>query len=107
MNRPPQEPLLTCQEQALAIADRWHPVAARLPSEGAEARYGNASASAFARSLALIAAVRQRMHGLDPVAAGGEVAALQEQLVAVDASALSNADTWWSLIVEQMRHGLF
>ncbi|MEU1854147.1 SUKH-4 family immunity protein [Streptomyces sp. NPDC019990] len=72
-----------------------------------EARYVNVSAAAFARSLALIATVRQRMQGLDPVAAGGEVAALQEQLAAVDASALSNADTWWSLIVEQMWHGLF
>jgi len=73
----------------------------------AEARYVNVSASAFARSLALLATVRQRMQGLDPVAAGAEVAALQEQLVAVDASALANAETWWSLIVEQMWHGLF
>ncbi|MER5752740.1 SUKH-4 family immunity protein [Streptomyces sp. NPDC002088] len=73
----------------------------------AEARYVNASASAFARSLALLATVRQRMRGLDPAAAGREVAALQEQLVAFDASALANADTWWSLIVEQMWHGLF
>ncbi|MGI5378643.1 SUKH-4 family immunity protein [Streptomyces sp. CA-251387] len=73
----------------------------------AEARYVNVSTAAFARSLALIATVRQRMQGLDPVAAGGEVAALQEQLVAVDASALGNTETWWSLIVEQMWHGLF
>ncbi|WP_128435308.1 SUKH-4 family immunity protein [Streptomyces cyaneus] len=71
------------------------------------ARYVNFSVAAFARSLALLATARQRMQGLDPVAAGAEVAALQEQLAAVDASALSNADTWWSLIVEQMWHGLF
>ena len=37
----------------------------------------------------------------------GLVPALQEQLVALDASALANAETWWSLIVEQMWHGLF
>ncbi|WP_329532099.1 SUKH-4 family immunity protein [Streptomyces sp. NBC_01450] len=73
----------------------------------AAARYVNVSAAAFARSLALLATTRQRMQGLDPVAAGAEVAALQEQLVAVDASALAHADTWWSLIVEQMWHGLF
>ncbi|NUT31302.1 MAG: hypothetical protein HOV84_36195 [Streptomyces sp.] len=73
----------------------------------AEARYVNVSVAAFARSLALIATVRQRMHGLDAVAAGAEVAALQEQLAAVDASTLNNAETWWSLIVEQMWHGLF
>jgi hypothetical protein len=73
----------------------------------AEARYVNASAAAFARSLALLATTRQRMRGRDPVAAGAEVAALQEQLVALDASALADAETWWSLVVEQMWHGLF
>lgn len=73
----------------------------------AAARYVNVSAAAFARSLALLATARQRMRGLDPVAAGAEVAALQEQLVAVDGSALAAVDTWWSLIVEQMWHGLF
>jgi hypothetical protein len=73
----------------------------------AAARYVNVSAAAFARSLALLATTRERMRGLDPVAAGGEVAALQEQLAGVDASALGNAETWWSLIVEQMWHGLF
>ncbi|MPY49032.1 SUKH-4 family immunity protein [Streptomyces acidicola] len=73
----------------------------------ATARYVNTSAAAFARSLALLATARQRMEGLDPVAAGSEVAELQEQLVTVDTSALGNADTWWSLIVEQMWHGLF
>ena len=73
----------------------------------AECRYINVSAAAFARSLALLTTVRRRMQGLDPVAAGAEVAALQEQLAAVDASALANAETWWSLIVEQMWHGLF
>ncbi|GGY48784.1 SUKH-4 family immunity protein [Streptomyces djakartensis] len=73
----------------------------------AAARYINGSVAAFARSLALIATVRERMQGLSPVAAGAEVAALQEQLVAIDASALGNAETWWSLVVEQMWHGLF
>ncbi|MGP2440128.1 SUKH-4 family immunity protein [Streptomyces sp. JW3] len=73
----------------------------------AEARYVNVSAAAFARCLALLAVARQRMRGLDPVAAGAEVAALQERLAAVDPSALGDADAWWSLIVEQMWHGLF
>ncbi|MFC5216047.1 SUKH-4 family immunity protein [Streptomyces coerulescens] len=73
----------------------------------AAARYVNVSVAAFARSLSLLAAARERMRELDPVAAGAEVAALQEQLAAVDASALQNAETWWSLIVEQMWHGLF
>ncbi|MFJ8538601.1 SUKH-4 family immunity protein [Streptomyces sp. NPDC093591] len=73
----------------------------------AAARYVNVSVAAFARSLALLATARQRMQGLDPIAAGAEVAALQEQLAAVDASALGNVETWWSLVVEQMWHGLF
>ncbi|MEU6370740.1 SUKH-4 family immunity protein [Streptomyces sp. NPDC046931] len=73
----------------------------------AAARYINVSAAAFARCLALLATTRQRMRGLDPVAAGAAVAALQEQLAAIDPSALGNPDTWWSLIVEQMWHGLF
>jgi hypothetical protein len=73
----------------------------------AAARYVNVSVAAFARSLALLDTARQRMQGLDPVAAGAEVAALQEQLAAIDASALGNAETWWSLVVEQMWHGLF
>ncbi|MBT2529908.1 SUKH-4 family immunity protein [Streptomyces sp. ISL-99] len=70
-------------------------------------RYINISAAAFARSLALLATTRQQMQGLDPVAAGAAVASFQEQLVAIDASALANPDAWWSLIVEQMWHGLF
>ncbi|MEU4655669.1 SUKH-4 family immunity protein [Streptomyces sp. NPDC023723] len=73
----------------------------------AEARYVNVSAAAFTRCLALLAVARQRMRGLDPVAAGAEVAALQERLTAVDPSALGDTDAWWSLIVEQMWHGLF
>lgn len=73
----------------------------------AEVRYVNVSTAAFARSLALLAATRQRLRGLDPAAAGAEVAAFQERLVAIDASAPTHADAWWSLIIEQMWHGLF
>ncbi|MFE9399048.1 SUKH-4 family immunity protein [Streptomyces flavidovirens] len=73
----------------------------------ASARYVNISVGAYARSLALLATVRDQMQGVDPVAAGAAVAELQEQLVAIDASALANPDAWWSLIVEQMWHGLF
>ncbi|QOV35148.1 SUKH-4 family immunity protein [Streptomyces ferrugineus] len=73
----------------------------------AEARYVNVSVAAFARSLALLATVRQRMQGMDAVAAGAEVAELQGRLAAVDASAAASTETWWSLIVEQMWHGLF
>ncbi|MDQ0993401.1 SUKH-4 family immunity protein [Streptomyces sp. V3I7] len=73
----------------------------------ASARYVNISAAAFARSLAVLAAARNRMRGMDPVAAGAEVASLQEQLAAIDPSALGTPATWWSLIVDQMWDGLF
>ncbi|MFC7308671.1 SUKH-4 family immunity protein [Streptomyces monticola] len=73
----------------------------------ASARYVNLSLAAYVRSLALLAETRQRMQGMDPYDAGAAVAELQEQLAAIDATAQSNPDTWWSLIVEQMWHGLF
>ncbi|MGF0169765.1 SUKH-4 family immunity protein [Streptomyces sp. Marseille-Q5077] len=73
----------------------------------ASARYVNTSVGAYARSLAELAAARDRMQGLDPVSAGAAVADLQEQLVAIDTSALTDPGAWWSLIVEQIWHGLF
>ncbi|MEU6578354.1 SUKH-4 family immunity protein [Streptomyces sp. NPDC046805] len=73
----------------------------------AAARYVNVSAAAFARSLAALATTRHRMRGMDPFAAGAEVASLQEQLTAIDPSALGNPTTWWSLIIDQMWDGLF
>ncbi|MFI6763971.1 SUKH-4 family immunity protein [Streptomyces sp. NPDC050355] len=76
------------------------------PESGAGRRV-NASVSAFARSLALLHTTREEMIALDPVMAGSAVAAFQEQLVAIDASALDDPGNWWSVIVEQMWHGLF
>ncbi|MDI3407181.1 SUKH-4 family immunity protein [Streptomyces cavernicola] len=73
----------------------------------ADARYVSISLSAYVRSLALLAETRQRMVGMNPYEAGAAVAELQQQLAAIDATAQANAETWWSLIVEQMWHGLF
>ncbi|MEV0094344.1 SUKH-4 family immunity protein [Streptomyces sp. NPDC050738] len=70
-------------------------------------RWINSSVAAFDRSLALLASTRARMQGLDPVTAGAAVAAFQEQLAAIDAPALGDPETWWSVVVEQMWHGLF
>ncbi|MCZ0971137.1 hypothetical protein O1L55_05750, partial [Streptomyces albulus] len=50
---------------------------------------------------------RRQLAGLDPYAAGAAVAAFQEQLVALDAWSLDDPDNWWSLVTEQMWHGLF
>ncbi|MEU4200124.1 SUKH-4 family immunity protein [Streptomyces sp. NPDC039022] len=76
------------------------------PSSGG-GRFVNASLAAFLRSLALLTTTRQRMRGMDPRAAGAAVAAFQEQLVAIDAWSLDSDKNWWSLVVEQMWHGLF
>ncbi|MGW2407323.1 SUKH-4 family immunity protein [Streptomyces sp. NPDC001739] len=76
------------------------------PESGAGRRV-NASVSAFARSLALLHTTREEMIALDPVMAGRAVADFQDQLVAIDASALDDPRNWWSVIVEQMWHGLF
>ncbi|MGG7575077.1 SUKH-4 family immunity protein [Streptomyces sirii] len=76
------------------------------PESGAGRRV-NASVSDFARSLALLHTTREEMIALDPIMAGRAVADLQEQLVAIDASALDDPRNWWSVIVEQMWHGLF
>lgn len=73
----------------------------------AAARYVGISLTAYARSLALLAETRQRMVGMSPYEAGATVAELQERLAAIDATAQAGPDTWWSLIVEQMWHGLF
>ncbi|MFZ3566367.1 SUKH-4 family immunity protein [Streptomyces sp. BH097] len=76
------------------------------PDDGAGRRV-NASVSAFARSLALLHTTREEMTALDPVMAGSAVADFQEQLVAIDESALDDSRNWWSVIVEQMWDGLF
>jgi hypothetical protein len=73
----------------------------------ADTRWINTSVAAFVRSLALLASTRGRMQGLDPATAGAAVAAFQEQLAAIDGKALQHPDHWWSVVVEQMWHGLF
>ncbi|MCE4948324.1 SUKH-4 family immunity protein [Streptomyces albulus] len=76
------------------------------PSTGG-ARFVNRSLAAYLRSLTLLVTTRRQLAGLDPYAAGAAVAAFQEQLVALDAWSLDDPDNWWSLVTEQMWHGLF
>ncbi|MGX1854637.1 SUKH-4 family immunity protein [Streptomyces sp. NPDC055299] len=67
----------------------------------------NRSLSAYVRSLALLSTTRRQMQGMDPRAAGAAVAAFQEQIAAIDSWALDDEGNWWSLVIEQMWHGLF
>lgn len=76
------------------------------PSSGG-GRFVNRTLSAHLRSLALLTTTRRQMRGLDPRAAGTAVAAFQEQIAALDSWALDDEGNWWSLIIEQMWHGLF
>ena len=76
------------------------------PSSGG-GRFVNRTLSAYLRSLALLVTTRQQMQGMDPYAAGAAVAAFQEQIAAIDSWALDDDGNWWSLVIEQMWHGLF
>ncbi|MFD8327044.1 SUKH-4 family immunity protein [Streptomyces lydicus] len=76
------------------------------PSSGG-GRFVNRTVSAYLRSLALLVTTRRQMEGMDPYAAGTAVAAFQEEIAAIDSWALDDPGNWWSLVIEQMWHGLF
>ncbi|MFJ8670314.1 SUKH-4 family immunity protein [Streptomyces sp. NPDC093589] len=76
------------------------------PSHGG-GRFVNRTLSAYLRSLALLTTTRTQMQGMDPLAAGAAVAAFQEQLAAIDSWSLDEPGNWWSLVLEQMWHGLY
>ena len=70
-------------------------------------RFVNSSVSAFVRSLALLAGSRPPLAGLDPVSAATALTAFQTGLAGIDPQAFHRDTTWWSVVVEQMWHGLF
>ncbi|WP_457034040.1 SUKH-4 family immunity protein [Kitasatospora sp. P5_F3] len=69
-------------------------------------RYVNSSVSTFVRSLALLSAERPQLAGLDPVAAATALATLQTGLAEIDPETFRKDTTWWSVVIEQMWHGL-
>lgn len=79
---------------------------AALPLDG-RLQYVNSSVAAFAYSLATLYATRGHMIDANPHTAGNIVADLQTRLLTIDPNALSEPDHWWSLVIEQMWHGLF
>ncbi|MFE0191231.1 SUKH-4 family immunity protein [Streptomyces sp. NPDC058989] len=90
------------EEQQSMVGTIW----AVQPSSGG-GRFVNRTLSAYLRSLALLVTTRREMQGMDPLAAGAAVAAFQEQIAAIDSWALDDQGNWWSLVIEQMWHGLF
>ncbi|MFJ9178777.1 SUKH-4 family immunity protein [Streptomyces sp. NPDC102360] len=79
---------------------------AAMPLDGS-LQYVNSSVAAFSYSLATLYATRGHMLDAHPYLAGDIVADLQTRLLAIDPNALSQPDNWWSLVIEQMWHGLF
>ena len=76
------------------------------PETGA-GRYMNASVAALARCLALLHVARTHLVDRDPAGAGDVLTGFQRQLAGIDATAVKDERTWWSLVIEQMWHGLF
>ncbi|WP_254552298.1 SUKH-4 family immunity protein [Kitasatospora sp. MMS16-BH015] len=70
-------------------------------------RFVNGSLSTFLRSLVLLADARAALVGLDQVEAGAVVAGFQAALVETDPEVFRDDSTWWSVVIEQLWHGLF
>jgi hypothetical protein len=88
-------------------AERWLGSVWAVNPRSGTGRFINQSVSDFDRSLALLVQTRDEMDGMGPVEAGEAVAAFQEQLAALDPTALGDVENWWTVVVEQMWHGLF
>ncbi|GAA2979389.1 hypothetical protein GCM10010519_12720 [Streptomyces lactacystinicus] len=72
----------------------------------ATVRHCNESLRAFVRCLEVFADWWPALRGLDPVAAGGAVDALQRALAEVDGTVFADPENWWAVIVEQLWDGL-
>ncbi|MFJ8470469.1 SUKH-4 family immunity protein [Kitasatospora sp. NPDC094011] len=72
----------------------------------ATARHCNADLRSFLRCLELFAGWWPTLRGLDPVAAGAAVDALQRGLAELDGTLYGDPENWWAVIVEQLWDGL-
>ncbi|MGP3774657.1 SUKH-4 family immunity protein [Streptomyces sp. SDT5-1] len=77
-----------------------------LPLDG-RLQYVSSSLTAFAHSLATLSATRTHMRDTDPYVSATLLTDLQSRLLSIDPASLSDPNNWWSLIIEQMWHGLF
>jgi hypothetical protein len=91
---------------ALVTVDTLQGRVRAVDPDTATARYCNADLTAFTRSLALAAERLPALRGLHPYAAGPAVAEFQWALAALDGTAFGDPENWWSVIVEQLWHGL-
>ncbi|MFI9720625.1 SUKH-4 family immunity protein [Streptomyces sp. NPDC052396] len=70
-------------------------------------QFVNTSLPQFVRSLALLGRMWRWRYGLTPEQAGRWTVDFQDQLSALDATALSSPENWWAVLLEQMWDGLF
>ncbi|SFC14826.1 SUKH-4 family immunity protein [Streptomyces aidingensis] len=69
-------------------------------------QFVNASVPQFARSMALLGRMWPLRYGLNPEQAGRWTTDFQNQLGSLDAQAVADPESWWSVLLEQMWDGL-
>ncbi|MFE3494276.1 SUKH-4 family immunity protein [Streptomyces sp. NPDC059175] len=69
-------------------------------------QFVNSGLPEFTRSLALLGRMWRLRFGLNPEQAGRWTVDFQAQLAALDPAALSSAESWWSVLLEQLWDGL-
>ncbi|MER7750652.1 SUKH-4 family immunity protein [Kitasatospora sp. NPDC097643] len=91
---------------ALVTVDSVSGAVRAVDPDYATARHCNADLRAFVGCLALFAERLPALRGLDPVAAGPAVDALQRALAELDGTVFDDPENWWAVIVEQLWDGL-
>ncbi|UED85917.1 SUKH-4 family immunity protein [Streptomyces profundus] len=82
------------------------PLEAGPGGQGAPPQFVNASLPQFARSMALLGRMWRLRYGLTSEQAGRWTTDFQAQLASLDPMAVSDPESWWSVLLEQMWDGL-
>lgn len=82
------------------------PTEADLGGQPVPPQFVNASLPQFVRCLALLGRMWPLRYGLNPEQAGRWTSDFQGQLAALDPQAVSDPESWWSVLLEQMWDGL-
>lgn len=76
------------------------------PGGDAAQRFVNSSTRQFTDSLAVLRDAWRVRAELSERDADEQASRLRAELTALDAAAVEHADHWWSLVLEQLEHGL-
>ncbi|MDT0310292.1 SUKH-4 family immunity protein, partial [Streptomyces sp. DSM 44917] len=77
-----------------------------VPLESGQPQFVNASLPQFVRSMAVLGRMWRLRLGLNSEQAGRWTTDFQAQLASVDPSAVTDPESWWSVLIEQMWDGL-